>query len=90
MACRLSSTVELRFTSRGSYQVIVRQLIPQGVGALELAFRQMHAKLEAEGLFNPARKRPIPRFPKRIARDQSVGSCGARHDSSHHSPLEDG
>lgn len=55
------------YKPRGSYQVIVRQLIPQGVGALELAFRQLHAKLEAEGLFHPARKRPIPRFPKRIA-----------------------
>lgn len=55
------------YAPRGSYQVIVRQLIPQGVGALELAFRQLHAKLEAEGLFHPARKRAIPRFPKRIA-----------------------
>lgn len=55
------------YKPRGSYQVIVRQLIPQGVGALELAFRQLHAKLDAEGLFLPARKRPIPRFPKRIA-----------------------
>ena len=62
----VNGSVEV-YASRGSYQVIVRQLIPQGVGALELAFRQMHAKLEAEGLFNPARKRPIPRFPKRIA-----------------------
>lgn len=62
----VNGSVEV-YAPRGSYQVIVRQLIPQGVGALELAFRQMHAKLEAEGLFNPARKRPIPRFPKRIA-----------------------
>ena len=62
----VNGSVEV-YASRGSYQVIVRQLIPQGVGALELAFRQMHTKLEAEGLFNPARKRPIPRFPKRIA-----------------------
>ena len=62
----VNGSVEV-YAPRGSYQVIVRQLIPQGVGALELAFRQMHAKLEAEGLFNPARKRQIPRFPKRIA-----------------------
>ena len=62
----VNGSVEV-YAPRGSYQVIVRQLIPQGVGALELAFRQMHAKLEAEGLFNPTRKRPIPRFPKRIA-----------------------
>ena len=62
----VNGSVEV-YAPRGSYQVIVRQLIPQGVGALELAFRQMHAKLEAEGLFNAARKRPIPRFPNRIA-----------------------
>lgn len=62
----VNGSVEV-YAPRGSYQVIVRQLIPQGVGALELAFRQMHAKLEAEGLFRPSRKRPIPRFPKRIA-----------------------
>ena len=62
----VNGSVEV-YAPRGSYQVIVRQLIPQGIGALELAFRQMHAKLEAEGLFNPARKRQIPRFPKRIA-----------------------
>jgi len=66
------------YKPRGSYQVIVRQLIPQGVGALELAFRQMHAKLEAEGLFNPARKRPIPRFPKRIALVTSPSGAAVR------------
>lgn len=62
----VNGSVEV-YAPRGSYQVIVRQLIPHGVGALELAFRQLHAKLEAEGLFQAARKRPIPRFPKRIA-----------------------
>lgn len=66
------------YKPRGAYQVIVRQLIPQGVGALELAFRQMHAKLEAEGLFNPARKRPIPRFPKRIALVTSPSGAAVR------------
>lgn len=66
------------YKPRGSYQVIVRQLIPHGVGALELAFRQMHAKLEAEGLFNPARKRPIPRFPKRIALVTSPSGAAVR------------
>lgn len=62
----VNGSVEV-YAPRGSYQVIVRQLIPHGLGALELAFRQLHAKLEAEGLFQPTRKRPIPRFPKRIA-----------------------
>ena len=55
------------YPARGSYQLIVEQLIPQGVGALELAFRQLQAKLEAEGLFDPRRKRPLPAFPRRIA-----------------------
>ena len=55
------------YAPRGSYQLIVRQLIPYGIGALELAFRQLHQKLSAEGLFDPRRKRPIPRLPKRIA-----------------------
>jgi len=58
--------VEL-YQARGTFQLIVEELIPQGVGALELAFRQMQAKLEAEGLFAPERKRPLPRFPRRIA-----------------------
>lgn len=66
------------YKPRGSYQVIVRQIIPQGVGALELAFRQMHAKLEAEGLFSPVRKRPIPRFPKRIALVTSPSGAAVR------------
>jgi exodeoxyribonuclease VII large subunit len=41
--------------------------MPQGVGALELAFRQLSEKLAAQGLFAAERKRPIPRFPQRIA-----------------------
>jgi exodeoxyribonuclease VII large subunit len=55
------------YAPRGSYQLIVQQAIPQGLGALELKLRQLKEKLAAEGLFDPARKRPIPRLPKRIA-----------------------
>ena len=55
------------YQARGSYQLIVEQLIPQGLGALELAFRQLREKLAQEGLFDPERKRPLPRFPRRIA-----------------------
>lgn len=55
------------YPPRGTYQLIVEELIPEGVGPLELAFRQLHDKLAAEGLFAPERKRPIPRFPRRIA-----------------------
>jgi exodeoxyribonuclease VII large subunit len=73
----VNGSVEV-YAPRGSYQVIVRQLIPQGVGALELAFRQLHAKLEAEGLFDPRRKRPIPRFPRRIALVTSPAGAAVR------------
>ncbi len=52
--------------ARGEYQMLVEYLEPQGVGALQVAFEQLKKKLAAEGLFDPARKRPIPRIPRRI------------------------
>jgi exodeoxyribonuclease VII large subunit len=54
------------YAPRGSYQIIIDKVEPQGVGALQLAFRQLHAKLEREGLFDPSKKRPLPVFPNRI------------------------
>ncbi len=51
---------------RGTYQVVLQRLEPQGLGPLQIAFRKLHAKLAAEGLFLQDRKRPLPRFPKRI------------------------
>ncbi|MEX2287491.1 MAG: exodeoxyribonuclease VII large subunit, partial [Planctomycetaceae bacterium] len=66
------------YPARGTYQLIVEQLIPQGVGALELAFRQLQAKLEAEGLFDPRRKRPLPAFPRRIALVTSPSGAAVR------------
>ena len=51
---------------RGEYQLLVETLEPQGRGALQLAFEQLKKKLAAEGLFDQARKRPIPAFPRRI------------------------
>ncbi len=51
---------------RGVYQLIVEMLEPQGLGALQLALEQLKRKLAAEGLFAPERKRPLPRFPRRI------------------------
>ena len=54
------------YPSRGEYQIVVRHLEPEGIGALELAFRQRYARLLAEGLFDPARKRPLPRYPRGI------------------------
>jgi exodeoxyribonuclease VII large subunit len=55
------------FERSGRYQLYARRLEPRGVGALELAFRQLREKLEKEGLFDARRKRPLPPFPERIA-----------------------
>jgi len=55
------------YLPRGQYQLVIRQLTPKGVGALELAFRQLQERLAAEGLFDADRKQPIPRIPRRIA-----------------------
>ena len=54
------------YEARGEYQLIVEFLEPQGLGALQFAFEQLKKKLAAEGLFDAARKRPLPRFPRRI------------------------
>jgi exodeoxyribonuclease VII large subunit len=51
---------------RGSYQLVVEELEPKGVGALQLAFEQLKRKLEAEGLFDASRKRPLPTLPRAI------------------------
>ena len=55
------------YPPRGAYQLIVRQIEPLGVGALQLALRQLQQRLTAEGLFDPRHKKPLPRFPRRIA-----------------------
>jgi exodeoxyribonuclease VII large subunit len=54
------------YAARGEYQLLVELLEPQGVGALQLAFEQLKQKLAAEGLFAAERKRPLPRYPRRI------------------------
>lgn len=54
------------YEPRGEYQIIVESLEPQGLGALQLAFEQLKKKLEAEGLFQTERKRPIPFLAQRI------------------------
>lgn len=55
------------YAPRGSYQLIIEEIEPRGVGALELALRRLRDKLAAEGLFDAARKKPLPRFVRRIA-----------------------
>ncbi len=54
------------FEARGEYQLLVEVIEPQGHGALQFAFEQLKLKLAAEGLFDAARKRPIPKLPRRI------------------------
>jgi exodeoxyribonuclease VII large subunit len=54
------------YLARGEYQLVVELLEPKGVGALQLAFEQLKRRLEAEGLFDMARKRPLPPFPRTI------------------------
>jgi exodeoxyribonuclease VII large subunit len=54
------------YETRGEYQIYVENLEPIGLGALQLAFEQLKKRLEAEGLFDPARKKPLPMLPSRI------------------------
>ncbi len=54
------------FEARGQYQLSVQILQTRGLGLLQAKFEALKRKLEAEGLFEPARKRPLPKFPKRI------------------------
>jgi exodeoxyribonuclease VII large subunit len=54
------------YEARGEYQLYVEFLEPAGLGALQLAFEQLKQKLAAEGLFDPARKKPLPVLPRAI------------------------
>lgn len=55
------------YEPRGAYQIILEYLEPKGVGELQIAFEQLKARLEAEGLFDPSRKKPIPFLPGKIS-----------------------
>lgn len=54
------------YEKRGQYQLYIDQAEPKGIGALQLAFEQLKKKLQKEGLFDPAHKKPIPMLPRRI------------------------
>jgi exodeoxyribonuclease VII large subunit len=54
------------YEPRGEYQLIIEIMEPEGVGSLQLAFEQLKRKLEAEGLFEPSRKLPLPCCPQKI------------------------
>ena len=66
------------YAARGDLQLIVRGVEPRGVGALQLAFEQLRRRLEAEGLFDPALKRPIPAHPRRIGLVTSPSGAAIR------------
>ncbi|MGO9643060.1 MAG: exodeoxyribonuclease VII large subunit [Candidatus Acidiferrales bacterium] len=54
------------YEPRGEYQIYVEHIEPVGLGALQLAFEQLKKRLDAEGLFDPARKKPLPALPRRV------------------------
>ncbi|HEX5959937.1 MAG TPA: exodeoxyribonuclease VII large subunit [Rhodanobacteraceae bacterium] len=66
------------YEARGSFQLIVEQLEDAGEGALRRAFEALKAKLQAEGLFDAARKRALPAFPRRIGVITSAGGAAVR------------
>jgi exodeoxyribonuclease VII large subunit len=54
------------YAPRGEYQLLVEEIQPKGIGALELAFQQLSEKLFRKGYFDPRRKRQLPRIPRRV------------------------
>ena len=55
------------FPKSGQYQIYVTNMQPDGVGALAVAFEQLKRRLHEEGLFDPAHKKSLPRYPRRVA-----------------------
>jgi exodeoxyribonuclease VII large subunit len=54
------------YPPRGTYQLVVQHVEPRGLGAMQLALKQLQERLAAEGLFDPAYKKPLPSFPRRV------------------------
>ncbi len=65
LAVLVTGSIDL-YVPRGRYTLIVDEMIPAGMGALQLAFEQMVRKLEVAGLFSEAHKKPLPKYPERI------------------------
>ncbi len=63
MVCRGRLSV---YERRGEYQLIIEEMEPKGIGALQLAFLQVKERLEREGLFDVSHKKPIPAFPQTV------------------------
>jgi exodeoxyribonuclease VII large subunit len=66
------------YEPKGEYQLVCEHLEPQGYGPLQLAFEQLKKKLMAEGLFESARKRPLPALPRRIGIVTSLDGAALR------------
>jgi exodeoxyribonuclease VII large subunit len=66
------------YEPKGEYQFICEHMEPQGLGALQLAFDQLKKKLAAEGLFDAARKRPLPALPRKIGIVTSLDGAAVR------------
>lgn len=66
------------YPADGSYQLYAEDIQPEGLGALHLAFEQMKAKLEKEGLFSPAVKKTIPKYPGNVGLITAEGSAAYR------------
>jgi exodeoxyribonuclease VII large subunit len=63
---------------KGEYQLVCDQMEPRGLGALQLAFEQLKKRLQAEGLFDAARKRPLPALPRKIGVVTSLDGAAVR------------
>ncbi|GAA0902147.1 exodeoxyribonuclease VII large subunit [Rothia nasimurium] len=66
------------YEARGEFQLVADHMEPAGEGALQREFEQLKARLGAEGLFDPERKRPLPDFPKRIGVITSPSGAAVR------------
>jgi exodeoxyribonuclease VII large subunit len=66
------------YEPRGEYQIIAEYMEPKGLGALQLVFMQLKEKLQKEGLFETARKRPLPPYPTRVGVVTSTSGAAIR------------
>jgi len=66
------------YEPRGEYQIIIENVEPKGLGALQLAFEQLRQRLAAEGLFDRERKRPLPAFPRTVGIVTSPAGAAVR------------
>ncbi|HVI69310.1 MAG TPA: exodeoxyribonuclease VII large subunit [Magnetospirillaceae bacterium] len=73
---RVQIVAQPRLTARGKFSLTVREVLPVGEGSIKRAFTLLKAKLDKEGLFDPARKRMLPRIPQHVGVIASVESAG--------------